>query len=272
MSVQTWTERVRAVSLETAAVVRERNLSFVAGAIAYAAFVSLVPVLVLVFALTSALRGPATADAVVSTFQGFLSPNAAALLRGALSDRTGAFGTSILGVVLLAWSALKVFRGLNVAFGVVYGTREASFVESIRDGAIVLASIAVAAVALVGVGGALALLVNQRVLDVLGPLFLLVGLTAAFLPVYYVLPDVPMTPRDALPGAAFAAVGWLALGVVFQVYVSLAGASQAAYGVLGSVMVLLTWLYLAALLLLVGAVVNAVVAGRVTGAVVDALA
>ena len=271
MGVQT-IRRMRAVSLETAAVVRERNLTFLAGAIAYAAFVSLVPLLVLVFVVASALRGPATADAVVSAIQGALSPNAADLLRGALTNRTGVFGTSILGVVLLAWSALKTFRGLNVAFGVVYGTGDASFVESVRDGTVALASLSVAAVALVGVSAALALVVNRRVLDVFGPLFLLIGLAAAFLPVYYVLPDVPMTLRDALPGAGFAAVGWLALGVVFRVYVSVAGASQAAYGVLGGVMVLLTWLYLAALIVLVGAVVNAVVAGRVSGSVVDALA
>ncbi|GGM58357.1 membrane protein [Halarchaeum rubridurum] len=252
---------VREATLETVAVVRERNLTFVAGAIAYAAFVSLVPLLVLVFALAAALRGPATADAVVAALQGFLSPNAADLLRGALTNRTGAFGTSLLGVVLLAWSALKVFRGLNTAFAVVYGEEDAGLVGAVRDGLVALGCLAVAAVGLVGVGTALALVVDRLVLDLLAPVLLLVGLTVAFCPLYYVLPDTPVTLREALPGAFVAATGWLAFGALFRVYVAYAGDSQA-YGVLGGVMLLLTWLYVAALVLLVGAVVNAVLGGR----------
>lgn len=252
---------LRTAALETIAVVRERNLPFVAGAIAYAAFVSLVPLLVLVFAITAALRGPAAADAVVAALQGFLSPNAADLLRGALTNRTGAFGTSLLGVGLLAWSALKVFRGLNTAFAVVYGENDAGFADAIRDGLVAIGCLAVAAVGLVGVGAALALVVDRLLLDLLGPVFLLVGLTVAFLPLYYVLPDTAVTPREVVPGAFVAATGWLAFGAVFRAYVAYAGDSQA-YGVLGGVMLLLTWLYVAALLVLVGAVVNAVLGGR----------
>ncbi|GGN12189.1 YihY/virulence factor BrkB family protein [Halarchaeum nitratireducens] len=254
-------DAARRTALETVAVVRDRNLTFVAGAIAYAAFVSLVPLLVLVFALAAALRGPATADAVVAALQGFLSPNAADLLRGALTNRTGAFGTSVLGVVLLAWSALKVFRGLNTAFAVVYGEDDAGLVGAVWDGLVALGCLAVAAVGLVGVGAALALVVEQVVLDLLGPLLLLVGLTVAFLPLYYVLPGATVTPREALPGAFVAATGWLAFGALFRAYVAYAGDSQA-YGVLGGVMLLLTWLYVAALVVLVGAVVNAVSGGR----------
>ncbi|WP_020222272.1 YhjD/YihY/BrkB family envelope integrity protein, partial [Halarchaeum acidiphilum] len=141
--------RTREAALETVTVVRERNLPFVAGAIAYAAFVSLVPLLVLVFALASALRGPTAANAVVAALQGFLSPNAADLLRDALTDKTGAFGTSLLGVVLLAWSALKVFRGLNTAFAVVYGTEIDGFVNAVRDGLVALGCLAVATIGLV---------------------------------------------------------------------------------------------------------------------------
>ena len=254
-------DAARRTALETVAVVRERNLTFVAGAIAYAAFVSLVPLLVLVFALAAALRGPATADAVVAALQGFLSPNAADLLRGALTNRTGAFGTSVLGVVLLAWSALKVFRGLNTAFAVVYGTDDAGFVAALRDGLVALGCLAVAAVGLVGVGAVIELVIDQVLLDLLGPLFLLVGLTVAFLPLYYVLPDTTVTPREVVPGAFVAAAGWLAFGALFRAYVAYAGNSQA-YGVLGGVMLLLTWLYVAALVVLVGAVVNAVSGGR----------
>ncbi|WP_435100716.1 YihY/virulence factor BrkB family protein [Halarchaeum sp. P4] len=255
--------RLREAIVESVAVVRDRNLPFVAGAIAYAAFVSLVPLLVLVFALAAAIRGPGAADAVVSVLQGFLSPNAAELLRGALTSKTGAFGTSLLGVAVLAWSALKVFRGLNTAFAVVYGTEDAGFVNAVKDGAVALACLAAAAVALVGIGVALTVVVDQLLLDLLGPVLLLGGLTVAFLPLYYVLPDTEVSLRDALPGAAVAAAGWLGLGVVFRAYVAYAGANQA-YGVLGAVMLLLTWLYVAALVLLVGAVVNAVLAGKLS--------
>jgi len=90
---------------------------------------------------------------------------------------------------------------------------------------------------------------------------LVVGLTAAFLPLYYLLPGEDVSVREALPGAVLAAVGWTLLQTGFRVYAA-GAAGYETYGVLGGTLLLVTFLYVGALLLLVGVVLNAVLAGR----------
>jgi membrane protein len=96
---------------------------------------------------------------------------------------------------------------------------------------------------------------------VLGTLALVVVLALSFLPIYYVLPPVEVSVREALPGAVVAAVGWVLLQVGFRVYAANAG-RYAAYGLIGAVLLFVTWLYFASIGVLLGAAVNAVRRGR----------
>ena len=91
--------------------------------------------------------------------------------------------------------------------------------------------------------------------DALSVVALVVGLTAVFLPVYYLFPDVPMSARGAFPGAAVAAVGWTLLQRLFQFYIQDVAESDVA-GALGTILVLLVWLYFGSYVVLFGAVVN----------------
>jgi membrane protein len=59
------------------------------------------------------------------------------------------------------------------------------------------------------------------------------------------------------PGSLFSAVGWLALTFGFGTYAQYVGKFDATYGSLGAVVALLTWLYLASYVLLLGAELNA---------------
>jgi membrane protein len=76
------------------------------------------------------------------------------------------------------------------------------------------------------------------------------------------------TPRAALPGAVTAAAGWTTLHAAVQFYAGNA-TQYAIYGVLSGVIIILTSLYLAAVVLMVGVVVNATLAGEGTPAGVD---
>jgi hypothetical protein len=98
-------------------------------------------------------------------------------------------------------------------------------------------------------------------LGLVAPVVLIGGLSVTFLPMYYIFPDVDIAVREALPGAVLAAVGWVLLQVGFRAYTRIAG-SYEAYGVLGGVLLLITFLYFGGLVLLVGAVVNATLADR----------
>ncbi len=61
----------------------------------------------------------------------------------------------------------------------------------------------------------------------------------------------------ASTGAIVAMILWVIASVAFTVYVANFGSYDKTYGSLGGVIILLTWLYLSALVVLLGAVINA---------------
>ncbi len=240
---------------------RDQQLPFLAAAIAYYAFVSLVPLILLALALATLVGGAAFATRVVGFLDGLLTPEASTLLEGALTSTSGRGGATVLGLVVLLWSSLRLFRGLDIAFSRVYGAVESvSLVEQVTEALVVLAAIAVAVGAAVLVGAALPL-ARVPFLPVVAPLLLVAALSVVFLPLYYVFPDRPVTVRQALPGAVAAALGWALLSTVFGFYADRAGAFQL-YGVIGGVLLLLAWFYLGGLVVLLGGAVNAALAGH----------
>jgi YihY family inner membrane protein len=189
-------------------------------------------------------------------------PSGAALVEQALQDRTGQGALSIVSLLVTTWGALKLFRGLDIAFSRIYGSEPGGIVDQLRDGLVALGSLAGGTI-LVAVVTALIGVLKIPIIDLVSPFLLLSLLLVAFFPFYYVLPDTGLTPRQALPGTVFAAVGWAVLGVGFGFYADAASGSVA--GALGAVLLLVTWFYFSGILILTGAVVNAVLAGTVAG-------
>jgi membrane protein len=245
-------------------VVQEENVSFLAASVAYYAFFSIVPLLLLVLAIGSLVGGQAFAQGVVSAVQGQLSSQGASVIEGALTSPAGRAGASVAGVLALTWSALKVFRALDLAFDEVYGTEpRTGLVAQLKDGLVVLATVGLGIVLMIGLGVFLgrSAAIALPYASLFGYVALVVGLVVVFLPFYYVMPPVDVSVREALPGTILLAVGWIVLQAGFQVYAANAGDYQA-YGLLGAILLFLTWLYFASMLVLVGAAVNAVLGGR----------
>jgi YihY family inner membrane protein len=241
---------------------RSEQITFLAASLAYYAFVSLLPTLLLVLVVGSALGGRAMAENVVGRLGGVLTPSGQEILVEALTGASGRGGATIVGTVAIVWGALKLFRGLDLAFSQVYGTAVAdSFLGQLRDATV--AFLAVAG----GVGVAVATTVvasrsGIALVTILGPLATSVALTVVLLPLYVLLPDADVGVREALPGAVLAGGGWTVLGTAFRVYTETAG-GFALYGVVGGVLLLVTWFYLGSILILVGVVLNAVLAERI---------
>ena len=256
--------RIRAAVSTTKAVVataRDTEITFLAAAVAYYAFASLLPALLLLLVVATTLGGVSVADRLVTLTSDFLTPAGQDAITDAIANAPGAGGATVIGVAVLAWGTLKVFRALDTAFLTVYGqTDTAGFGGQFRDAILVVLGIGGGMVVMVVLAVALAALP-------LGPFGWLVGifglpgvLALALLPVYRQFPNPPIPVREALPGTVFAAVGWTLLQAGFQIYA--AGATQyAAYGVIGGVLLLVTWLYLAANIVILGAIINAVLAG-----------
>jgi YihY family inner membrane protein len=243
---------------------RARDVSTTAASVAYYALVSLVPTLALATALASLVGGPALEGAVLALSERYLLPSGRDLVVAALRNTAGRGGATAVSLLVLTWSSLKLFRGLDTAFARVYDTEADGLVAQLRDALVVAVAVGGGVFVTVVAAGLVAALASRLpVASLLAPVALLLVLVGALFPLYYVLPDAPVTPREAAPGTVLAAVGWTVLGAAFGVYAAVASAgSLALYGVLGGVILLATWLYLAASLLLVGAVTNAVLAGR----------
>lgn len=77
--------------------------------------------------------------------------------------------------------------------------------------------------------------------------------------IFWILPSVRLPFRSVLPGALSATIGWLILSQVFGLYVKYFNAGVASYQIIGSFIVLMLWLNLAATLLILGCILNAVV-------------
>ncbi len=242
--------------------VQENEATFLAASIAYYAFVSLIPLLAFVFIVASFVGGQALADQIVAQAGEYLAPSGQDALDDAITAESGRGGATVASVIVLLWSALKLFRGLDTAFSLVYDAGlDKSIVGQIINAVIVFGAIIVAAVGMIGLGAVLVILPDVP-FGFFTPLLLLAALSLVFLPMYYFLPDVEsISLKQAFPGAAFAATGWSVLHTLFGLYASNAGQYEA-YGAIGGILLLLTWLYIGGVVIIIGGVLNFVLMER----------
>ena len=274
-TVKAYVDRTVTVVRGVADGVQSDRITFIAAGLAYYALISLVPLLLLALVVTSFFGDTARDAALVAEASRTLGEGIGGILAEALTGAAGRGGATVFGLAVLLWSGLKLFRGLDIAFSDVYGDPgPESILEQLRNAAVTLGAVGIGVAATVVVGaviaglGLVSLFEGYDVAGAVGTTVLVVTLSVALFPIYYLLPGTKVAVGEAIPGAVFAAVGWTALQTGFRIYASVAG-NYEAYGLLGGVLLLVTFLYFGGLVLLLGAVLNAVLAGR-TGGSVDA--
>jgi membrane protein len=87
------------------------------------------------------------------------------------------------------------------------------------------------------------------------------ALVVLLVALFALLPNVPVHPRHAVPGAIFATLAWTAVTVGFGLYVSHFGNFARTFGTLGAAAVLMFWMYVISMILLVGGEINALLGG-----------
>ncbi|MDD9270948.1 YihY/virulence factor BrkB family protein [Paenibacillus sp. GCM10023248] len=78
-----------------------------------------------------------------------------------------------------------------------------------------------------------------------------------FTGIYYIAPNTCLTCKSVLPGALFASLGWQGTSFGFSFYVNNFTNYSATYGSVGGIIVLMTWFYISALLIIIGGEINA---------------
>lgn len=243
--------------------VQAENLTFMASSLAYHAFVSLLPLLLMLLALVSTVGDSTLEQGLFELTQAILTPSASEMLVTELRRASASTSISILSVAFLVWGTLRIFWGLDTAFSVIYDSEvENTIPNRIVDGLLVLATVTIAVLAALTVEAEIAPFAGGVLGWASERLALFVGLALTFFPMYYLFPDQEdMRLPEVLPGVLIATFGLTVLESLFSFYVTFSSQSPERNVVI-AFLLLLTWLYLSSLVVLVGAVVNVVVSNR----------
>ena len=252
------------------------NATMLASALAYSAFFAIPSVLLVVVGVFTLAAGPATITSLMQHFSHVMPSQAVNLLGSSLHRLDQHPGQSItitaLGFVLALWSTTGAMTSYMTAINIAYDRKDQrSFLRKRR--------IALTMVAVVGFAFLLVAVllmfgppVEHLVASHAGPLsgaigwiwwiaqwpILLIGLLAAFATLLYLGPDVEIRRWQFLtPGSLLAALMWIAASGAFAFYSGTFGSYNKTWGSLSAVIVMLTWLWLSAMALLLGAEINA---------------
>ncbi|MDR3546256.1 MAG: YhjD/YihY/BrkB family envelope integrity protein [Candidatus Limnocylindrales bacterium] len=222
--------------------------------LAFTALFMLVPALLLIASIAGLFGGDLDTRARIVGFLTDQFPPLADLLRRTLDTALAHAGElSLIGAVVLAWSASSLVRDLDRAFGMIFGRPARG-----RTVARMVAEVVVVAAAVVGLG----LLVV--VATVPGPVSRLLGLTrlrvtavlplmAAFALAFRFLPRDRPRWRDAFVPAVWVGLAASLLTGAFSLVGPLLFGSADLYGALAGIFLGMVWLSYLSQLFLVGA-------------------
>ena len=262
--------------------VGDDDLTGLAAELSYRLLLALFPFFIFLAALGGFVAAAANIDnpteRIMDNLQDNLPVDAASVLEGQLEEvlenqNPGLLSVGILGAI---WGSSAAMNTAIKAFNRAYHVEETRpFLKRtfLALGLTVLAGVfLVGAFAMlivgqlfagaigdaIGLEGALVTLLNILRFPFVA---LLVAVAMAFL--YRAAPNVDIPFRWVTPGAVMFVVLWIIATIAFGFYVSNIASYNATYGTLGGVIVLMVWLYLTALIALIGAELNAVLQARV---------
>ena len=256
----------------------EDNLSLIASGIAFNAFLALIPLLTAVVLSYGLFASASQVAEHIAALADALPEEAAAIIGDQLENMVQSSGTAtgfglLLSLGIALFGALRGATGIIMALNIVYGVGESrSFVRqtgtalAIIIGLVLLFFFASTAISVVnmlstllpGIGGAL-----QSLLQI-G--FWVAAAAVTCLVVALIYAYAPNREeaewRWLTPGSLIATVVWVVATLGFSFYVRNFGSYNATYGALGAVIIFLTWLYLSAYILMLGAELNQVLTRR----------
>ncbi len=250
----------------------KKNLSLVAGGVTYYVVLALFPGLAALVSIFGLVADPGRVEEQVNALSGILPDSTKQLIGTELHRLVSASGGAlsigvVLGIAFALWSASRGMSGMISALDIAYDQPERrSFLRFnavalvltiglIVSGLIVVALVAGLPAVLSAIGADsrtkwVTLIVEWPLLIV----FVMLMLAA----LYRFAPDRSEPRWEWIsPGAVTATLLWAIGSVIFAVYVSHFGSYNKTYGSLGAMIVLLTWLWLSAYVVLLGAEINA---------------
>jgi len=261
----------------------EHNGFLLSAGVAFFAFFSLFPLLIFMgIALGFVLEDEATRDQILDfVFRNF--PVGASLVEGTIraliANRSSA---GFIALIALLWSGTNLFGSLALGLNDVYEvkeTRNLAKLKLVSVGvyfiiiALFLISFAAVSVASVFRDEVLSLVFTHTVVvfawTIISVALAFVSTLLLFLIVYWLVPNVKLSFRDVWVGALVAGLTWQVTNYLFALYLNAFARTGygLVYGSLATIVLLLFWMYISAVLLLIGAEVNVLYKRRIVGGV-----
>jgi len=176
----------------------------------------------------------------------------------------------VLSVLGLLWSGTALVGSMTRAFNRFYGAPERPFArQKIVELTMIVVFLLSMTLAVFG-SSAAALIAQtggrwlslwspgaQAVAPVVGTLVALGAALTLFLALFRVIPNAPLRLSDTWRGALVSTVLFMLILQIFPLYIRFFGGAFQAYKTLGLLLLLLTWFYLLARIIVVGASLNA---------------
>ena len=269
MEWRDWKETAR----DTVRQIRRDNVPIVSAGVAFYAVLGVIPAAIMAVTLYGLFTEPIEAERQIERLLDVLPPDAASVvadqMRPIASSASGfltvGFVASALG---LLWTASNATSSTIHAVVIAYDGEDEEPRWAAR-----LAAIGVTITALILLAVVLAMITvlpawASRVgsaaiaLSLRWFALLVIVFFVALLLYRYAPPRDPPGWGSGVPGAALAAIAWLAVSFGFSVYVENFGRYNQTYGALGGGIILMMWFFLSAMAVLVGAELNAVIEQR----------
>src|SRR3954462_10396654 len=242
------------------------KLMDVAGSVTFFGLLAVFPFLLFLVTLAGLVLRPEQVEEFIVQLGTVARADAARIIGDQIRDihRSQSVGLLTVGFVGAIWSASGGVVSLMDALTGLHHVEDKRPFWKTRGLAILTtfgASAVILLAALVGVaagpiahsfGGPVARVVGWLRLPVAA---LLVALVWAVL--YQILPDVPRRFRFFTPGSIAPVIVWVLASWGFSVYVSHFGEYNKTYGAIGGAVVMLMWMWISSMVVLMGAVINA---------------
>jgi membrane protein len=250
------------------------GITDLAAALAYYSFLAIPAVLLVAVGLFSLFASPDGITTLIDKLGTVVPSQATQLIEDSLrrmnENKSGSLAMVIVGFILALWTTTGAMTAFMRAVNRAYDRDESR--GFVRQRFVAVQMVIAMGVAFLLVFGLLVLgpVMSGWIGDALGiesvmgwlwwvaqwPI-LLVGLLAVFATVLYLGPNVDHPRwRFLTPGAVFAVVVWLVASGLFAVYTSMFDSYNKTWGSFAAVIVMLTWLWVTAIALLLGAEIN----------------
>ena len=263
--------RIKNVSADIA----ENHMGAYAAQTAYFFMLCMIPIILLL--LTMVQYTPVTkADvmtAVIQVFPASVDSLITSIVNQVYNQSTGIIPITI---IVALWSAGKGVLAMTSGLNCIYGCRETLNYIFLRIRATIYTVMFIIVIILLLVlsvfGNTLNLFIAghipflKKISDwlIMSRTFITPTVLVVFsLMIYRFLPNRRGRFRDQLPGAMFAAVGWMVVSWVFSIYLDVFEGFSSMYGSLTTIVLIMLWMYFCMYCILLGAEMNVLLVGKI---------